>query len=123
MGWTVLAEVPDREIVLGAVTRPWEPNVTFRGVPADRFAAFAEPDYVKIVWNLRADPVGPAGSIFRTETRAVATDTAARAKFRLYWSFFSPGMMLIRWASLAPLASDAVRRAKRSPSLNADPAG
>src|SRR5918993_297939 len=46
MGWTVLAEVPDREIVLGAVTRPWEPNVTFRGVSADRFAAFAEPDYV-----------------------------------------------------------------------------
>ncbi len=30
LGWGVLAEVPEREIVLGAVTKPWEPNVTFR---------------------------------------------------------------------------------------------
>jgi hypothetical protein len=65
----VLAEVPEREIVVGAVTRPWEPNVTFRAVPPDEFAAFREPDYVKIVWTLRADPIGAAESIYRTETR------------------------------------------------------
>src|ERR1051326_7937540 len=28
IGWGVLAEVPDREIVVGAVTKPWEANVT-----------------------------------------------------------------------------------------------
>jgi hypothetical protein len=110
LGWAVLAEIPDREVVVGAVTKPWEPNVTFRSVPADQYAAFAEPDYVKIVWNLRADPVDSSRSIFRTETRAVATDASARAKFRLYWSFFSPGMMLIRWVSLGPLARAAVYR-------------
>ena len=27
LGWGVLAEVADREIVVGAVTKPWEPNV------------------------------------------------------------------------------------------------
>lgn len=120
LGWAVLAEIPDREIVVGAVTQPWKANVIFRAVPAEKFAAFAEPDYVKIVWNLRADPIGPRTSIFRTETRAVGTDTAARAKFRAYWAFFSPGMKLIRWASLGPLANDAARRTStEAPSVKA----
>jgi hypothetical protein len=32
------------------------------------------------------------------ETRAMATDQSARTKFRSYWSFLSPGIILIRWA-------------------------
>jgi hypothetical protein len=32
-------------------------------------AAFNDPDYVKIVWTLRADPVDATHSVFRTETR------------------------------------------------------
>jgi hypothetical protein len=111
LGWVVLAEVPGREIVVGAVTKPWTPNVTFRSVPPDDFAGFNEADYVKIVWTLRADAVGPAESIFRTETRAIATDPGARTKFRRYWSFLSPGTFLIRWMSLGPLKTEAERRA------------
>src|SRR5688500_12990821 len=30
LGWVVLAELPGREIVLGAVTKPWHADVTFR---------------------------------------------------------------------------------------------
>jgi hypothetical protein len=86
--------------------------VVFRALPPQQFLAFAQPDYVKIVWTLRADTIGANASIFRTETRAVATDTAARAKFRRYWSFLSPGIILIRWASLRPLRADAERRAR-----------
>jgi len=111
IGWGVLAEVPGREIVMGAVTQPWMADVVFRPLPPGEFAAFDDPDYVKIVWTLRADPVGSAQSIFRTETRAVATDAVARAKFRRYWSLLSPGIILIRWASLGPLKADAERRA------------
>jgi hypothetical protein len=92
IGWGVLAEVPDREIVMGAVTKPWEPTPTFRSIPADRFAAFAEPDYVKIVW-----------------TRAVATDVVARTKFRRYWSLLSPGIILIREATVRALRTAAER--------------
>jgi hypothetical protein len=115
LGWVVLDEVPDRQIVVGAVTKPWEANVTFRSIPAEEFAAFHEPDYVKIAWTLRADPIGPKKSIFRTETRSIATDPVARAKFRRYWSFLSPGIILIRWASLKPLKADAERRARAAP--------
>jgi hypothetical protein len=112
IGWGVLASIPDREVVMGAVTQPWRANVVFRALPPDEFAGFNEPDHVKIVWTLRADPVGANASIFRTETRALATDPAARAKFRRYWSFLSPGIILIRWASLRPLREDAERRAR-----------
>src|SRR5688500_8816402 len=42
LGWGVLAEVPGREVVFGAVTKPWEANVTFRALPPDQFVAFDE---------------------------------------------------------------------------------
>jgi len=112
IGWGVLAEVPGREVVMGAVTQPWHPNVVFRPLPADAFAAFAEPDYVKIVWTLRADATGLHKSVFRTETRVVTTDAGARAKFRWYWARFSPGIVVIRWLSLRPTRREAERRAR-----------
>ena len=112
LGWAVLADVPDREIVMGAVTQPWYPNVVFRPLPPDAFVRFHEPDFVKIIWNLRAEPDGAAGSVFRTETRVVTTDAAARAKFRWYWARFSPGISLIRWLSLGPVRREAERRAR-----------
>lgn len=111
-GWGVLAEIPGREIVFGAVTQPWLADVVFRAVPPDEFAAFREPDYVKIVWSLRADPTGAEASIARTETRVATTDKAARAKFRRYWSFVSPGIWLIRRMSLGLLKTEAERRAR-----------
>jgi hypothetical protein len=48
--------------------------------------------------------------MYRTETRAVATDASARAKFRWYWSRLSPGIWLIRRLSLHPLKTAAERR-------------
>ena len=103
LGWGVLADEPGRELVVGSVTKPWEPNPTFRALPPDEFVAFCEPGYVKIAWTLRADAVGESASVFRTETRAVATDAIARARFRRYWAFASPGIGMIRWLSLVPL--------------------
>jgi hypothetical protein len=119
LGWGVLADVPGREIVMGAVTRPWEANVVFRPLDPEAFATFDEPGFVKIAWTLRADPTGNTDSVFRTETRAVATDRAARGRFRRYWSFLSPGIIVIRWSMLHPLKTEAERRAKKEPSAAA----
>lgn len=110
MGWGLLEEVADRELVMGAVTKPWEANPVFRALPPAEFAAFSEPDYVKIAWTLRADPLPGGGSRFLSETRAVATDAGARKKFRLYWSFLSPGIRLIRSAMLPSLHAAADRK-------------
>jgi hypothetical protein len=112
IGWRVLAEVPGREVVVGAVTQPWKANVTFHGLSPDEFAAFNEPGYVKVAWTLRADPITPTESVFRTETRGIATDASARAKFRRYWSLVSPGIIAIRWMTLQPVKAEAERRAR-----------
>ena len=110
MGWRVLAELPGREIIAGAVTKPWDPNPVFRGLAPDVFRNFHEPGYVKIIWTLRADSVGNAESVFRTETRAIATDREARKKFRRYWSFLSPGIVAIRTVMLPAVKAEAERR-------------
>jgi hypothetical protein len=112
IGWGVLAERPGREIVMGAVTQPWLADVVFRPLPPEQFARFNEPGYVKIAWTLRADPAGETRSVFRTETRVVATDPGARRKFRRYWSFASPGIVLIRWLMLGPVKAEAEARAR-----------
>jgi hypothetical protein len=112
IGWGTLAEIPGREVVMGAATQPWKADVVFRELPPEHFAAFEEPGYVKIAWTLRADPTSAATSTFRTETRVVATDPTARAKFRCYWALASPGIVLIRWALLRPVKQEAERRAR-----------
>jgi len=113
-GWGVLAEVPGREIVFGAATQPWVANPVFRSLPPDEFLAFAEPGYVKIAWTLRADRINETRSVFRTETRVTSTDAVSQSKFRRYWALLSPGIILIRWASLGPLKAEAERRARHA---------
>ncbi|MGZ7073915.1 MAG: hypothetical protein ACXVKL_15860 [Candidatus Angelobacter sp.] len=112
-GWGVLAENPGREIVMGTVTQPWVANVEFRTLPPDEFVGFGERGYVKIAFTLRADPLSPTESIFRTETRVMTSDASARAKFRRYWSFLSPGILLIRRVSLILLKRTAEAEAGR----------
>jgi hypothetical protein len=110
IGWGVLAELPGREIVLGAATKPWKAEVVFRPIPPDEFADFGEPDHAKIVWTIRVDPISSGKSIAHTETRVGTTDSNARAKFRLYWSLVSPGIFLIRRVMLLAVKREAERR-------------
>jgi len=110
IGWVVLAEQPGRELVMGAVTQPWQAAPVFRSIPADEFRDFAEPGFVKIAWTLRADPVDQQRSTFHTETRVCTTDADARARFRNYWSFVAPGVELVRMAMLRPLRRAAEAR-------------
>ena len=106
IGWGVLAETPF-ELVFGGVTEPWQANPVFRALPPEEFAAYRRPGHVKIAWTLRVDPTEDGGSVFRSETRAVATDAVARKKFRLYWAFLSPGIRAIRAAMLPGIAQKA----------------
>ena len=114
LGWRILAEEPDREIVLGAATQPWKADVVFRGMPPEEFAAFDQAGYVKIIWTLAATPLGPRDSVFRTETRARATDPESRARFRRYWTVVSPGIRLIRRETLRLVKREAEARPVRS---------
>ena len=83
--------------------------MVFSPIAAGQFAAFAEPDQVKIAWTLEADALGQGVTRFATETRAVATDERARKKFRRYWRKFGAGIVLIRLVLLPAVRRQAER--------------
>jgi hypothetical protein len=112
LGWRILAQEPGNELVIGTVTQPWTPNVEFRSLEPDEFAAFADPGYAKIIWTLGAEPQGQSRSVFRTETRVATTDRESRKRFRRYWSVFSPGILLLRYEMLRLVKSEAERRSR-----------
>ncbi len=115
IGWVILDESPGHELVMGSVTQPWERDVRFRSVAPADFLAFAEPGFTKIVWNITVKEVEPGISLASTETRVLATDPASKRRFRIYWTIFSPGIRLIRYAALGLLKSVA------SSTLSAEP--
>lgn len=125
LGWGRLAERPKRELVMGSVTQPWRGDVVFTAVPPERFAAFAEPDLVKIAWTLEAEPLDPTHTRFATETRVVPTNEWARRRFRRYWRFAGFGIVLIRWLLLPAVRREAERRfrAERTPAPGRPPLG
>jgi hypothetical protein len=104
----VLAEEPDREIVLGtlvAAPRGWRP----RGKPTpDGFRAFFvttnHPGFAPAAMNFRIEEAGPAACMLTTETRVYATDASTRRRFALYWRVIYPGSALIRRMWLRAIA-------------------
>jgi hypothetical protein len=110
LGWGLLVERPGRLIAYGATCQPWLADVTFTPIAPERFASYAEPDRVKIAWTLEAEPLGPATTRFAQETRAIATDASARAKFRRYWRWARFGIVAIRLLLLPAVRRTAQRR-------------
>ena len=110
MGWSTLEERSGRVFIAGAACRPWQADVVFRPIPADRFRTYAEPEQVKIAWTLEVEPLGFDRSRLETETRAVGTDPAARRRFRRYWRIFGMGIVAIRWLMLPAMRREAERR-------------
>jgi hypothetical protein len=107
-GFAVLAR-DEREIVLGAVGRFWEPRSRpFPLAGVDDFRAFVEPGCAKAAMNLRVLDT-PGGARIATETRVAATDERARRTFSRYWLAIGPGSGLIRHEMLAAIG----RRAER----------
>ena len=109
-GWGVLVDEPGRAYASGAACQPWEADVVFSAIPPEDFAAYAEADHVKIAWSLEVEAIEPSVTRLSTETRVVATDEQARAKFRRYWRVFKLGIVLIRWLLLSAARRDAERR-------------
>ena len=97
IGWGKMIDRPGELFVAGTFCQPWEGDVVFHPLTAEAFAGFAEPDQVKIAWSLEARPLDREHSRFITETRAVATDGEAGAKFRRYLRVVKIGILAIRW--------------------------
>lgn len=119
LGWACLLERPGELFVAGAACQPWLPEVTFTPLTAGRFLDFSEPDHVKIAWTLEARPLAPALTEFATETRALATDGDARARFLRYWRWARFGIVPIRWLVLGAVRREAERMPRDGPSRSA----
>jgi hypothetical protein len=110
LGWGGLVEEPGRSVACGARCQPWLADVKFVAIDPGRFAHYAEPDQVKIAWSLEAIEVAPNVTRLAQETRAVATDAAARAKFMRYWRWARFGIIAIRLLMLPAVRRQAERR-------------
>jgi hypothetical protein len=91
-GFTQLAEEPGRELVVGAVGKPWSPRGGLRRDADPR--TFSEPGYARMALNVTYD-----GRTLATETRVALTDARSRLLFRAYWllvGFFS-GVVRDAW--------------------------
>lgn len=106
LGWSVLEEVPNRELVVGALTKPWEADVVFQGLSGPDFVAYNEPGFAKIAWNIAVQEEKPGVTQLSSETRVALTDQVARHKFRYYWLLFNPGIRFIRWLALRMVERD-----------------
>jgi hypothetical protein len=109
----LLAEEPNREIVLGslvAAPEGWRPSGEH--TPA-RFKALHAPGFASTAMNFRLedDPDAPGVTIVTTETRIYATDAVTRRRFARYWRVIYPGSALIRRMWLRAIA----RRAESRP--------
>jgi hypothetical protein len=107
LGWGTLLERPGRLVVCGATCRPWQAAVVFTPITPEAFASYAEPGEVKIAWTLEAESQGPALTCFSHETRVVATDAEARARFGRYWRWARFGIVSIRLLLLPAIRREA----------------
>ena len=110
LGWGCLEKRPGELFVAGAVCQPWLPDVVFTPVPATQFAARTAPGHVKIAWTLETIEIGAERTRLATETRVVATDAEARARFRRYWRWARFGILPVRWLLLPAMKRSAERR-------------
>lgn len=88
-GFTVLAERPGEEIVLGTFGRFWtlreQANMQAPLDLAD-FQAFDRPGWAKGAISLRVEPRDDGSSTLVTETRVLCMDDRARRRFAPYWA-------------------------------------
>jgi hypothetical protein len=96
LGWARLERREGELFVGGAVCQPWLADVVFRPVARERFAGWSEPQHVKIAWTLETQALEPEQTRLASETRAVATDDAARERFLAYWRWARFGSVAIR---------------------------
>jgi hypothetical protein len=94
-GFSKLAST-EQEFVAGNAGRPWAGERTLHFSSAGEYRAFNQPGYAKVAFNLRFEPDGPSACAVSSETRILATDPSARAKFTRYWKVIYPGSALIR---------------------------
>jgi hypothetical protein len=109
-GWVMLGEDAGREVTFGAVGRFWTPKIVWEDVPAEAFAAFAEPGFGKIAAGFSVRPYGRDRTLLTYEVRTAITDPVSRARFARYWRLIRPFVGHIMRVTLRTIAAGAEHR-------------
>src|SRR6266511_1526188 len=119
-GFTIFGADDRRELVFGAIGRPWR-LVGGRGMAVAGgydFAAFDQAGYAKMAVNFRLDAVTDGvTSRLSTETRVACTDPTSARRFARYWRLIRPASGAIRRSWLTAIK----RRAEQHADGEADP--
>jgi hypothetical protein len=102
-GFVLLADVPDEEVVVGAVGRFWTAKGERYSIDAARFRDFDRPGTAIAAWNFSLSDAGADMTRVSTETRVRCTDAGSRRRFRAYWLVVRPFSGLIRRLMLRQL--------------------
>jgi hypothetical protein len=106
-GFQVLWDEPPHAVAVAAIGKVWVPNIPFVHVAdADAYAAFDQPDYVKVAWSLLLRETHPERTLLTIEVRVDATDEAAWQKFVAYFRLIGPFSRFIRRSALRSLARE-----------------
>jgi len=125
LGWILLGEEPNVEIVLGQIGQPWKPVGASAGPPVApaEFASFDRPGFAKVAFSLLVQPYGVASSILTMETRVVLTDPGSRRRFARYWRLVEPSVRLIDRMTLRLLAAELRRPTSTGSSIGTSATG
>lgn len=112
-GFTVLAERPGRELVVGTLGRFWtlrEQANMKAPLDLEDFQSFERPGWAKGAMTVRVEPREDGSSRLVTETRVLCTDERARRRFAPYWTLISAFSGWIRRDFLRGIARIAERK-------------
>jgi hypothetical protein len=110
VAFTMMAEVPGEEFVLGIMGRFWTPTGGLVRASAAQLRAPPPAGLAQGFWNFRVEPCG-AGTTLSTETRVRCGDSTTRRRFGRYWRIIRLGSALIRGSLLRDIRRQAERRA------------
>ena len=105
-GFRILDERPGVSITVGAIGKVWQPEIDFADVEPADFAAFADPGWVKVAWEIRCTPRGTSVTRITLEVRVTATDNVSWEKFETYFKYIGPFSEFIRRHLLALAIQD-----------------
>jgi hypothetical protein len=96
MGFVVLGQEDEKEIVFGLIGKFWTTKGDIVRVTKEEFTSFPHPGYAKAAWNFLIDPIISGECILSTETRIICADEDSKKFFSRYWFIIKPFSRLIR---------------------------
>jgi hypothetical protein len=97
--FTLLADTPGSEFVLGLAGRFWTPSGGIVPAEAADFSSPPPPGLAHAAWNFRVEPRA-GGCTVTTETRVLCADAITRSQFLRYWRIIRFGSGMIRRSML-----------------------